>query len=837
MSISIPGADYTPQLTGYTGQGAFRFWCQKVLPIVYDDSLSYYELLNKVVVYLNNVIADVASVENNIGELNKSYGLLQEYVNEHMQEIVSVVNEYTEFTENYFNNLDVQEEINTKLDGMATDGSLSRLLGPIVAITAPDVITQWLNDHVTPTTPIVDNTLTISGAAADAKVTGDAITALTGTYHVSTATIDQWEQGTLNATTGAEINSTTRCRSFWLSFSGLDKIVLTVANGYKLSIREYTNKYRYISSPFSGWKTEAILYPISNRLYRFVVSNTDDSDCVVGDLPDNLLVCEGYSPESIYALENRQNLMEQTLFPATVPVEARPKIGTDGFLFKTNGTLYPTEHGVGVVTTEAKRPSLSFRAGYLDDARGGLDIGVDYVFSCKLRWKLLDPSQPSSQRLFTIYLIEVGTGETLPPASEINLSMASQFITYPITKGVVTEEDVSFAFSLGETTTKFGLYFLCNRVGTEFSAGDFIEVDNLMLQKGIRPTPWQPSLGDILNNTKVVNEDLVCKLQQLNRKTRISSSNMGPAPLVLLHFSDIHADEARLGNVLTFKRDYSQYIRDIIHTGDSVKSYASDGMGFWTDTDGAESILNCIGNHDTRTTDSWSGVSMANAYNMVMQPYINNWGVISEAGKTYYYKDYATPGVRLIVLDIMHQTQNQLTWFRNTLSDARTNGLHVIAACHSYAHWLLDFQDTPWDDHPIISARAQYVDPEDTSGTDYPRNMSNDYAVAVDEHIDAGGYFICWLHGHTHFKVFAPLVTHPRQLDVAVSNAGFTYANTYIWERRANSKSENDFNVLAIDTYSHILRIVKIGVDYDVFLRHTDTISWNYDKAKILYTN
>ena len=36
--------------------GAFRFWCQKVLPAVYDDSLSYYELLCKVVDYLNQVI-------------------------------------------------------------------------------------------------------------------------------------------------------------------------------------------------------------------------------------------------------------------------------------------------------------------------------------------------------------------------------------------------------------------------------------------------------------------------------------------------------------------------------------------------------------------------------------------------------------------------------------------------------------------------------------------------------------------------------------------------------------------------------------------------------------
>lgn len=33
-----------------------RYWCQLVLPAVYDDSLSYYELLNKVVNKLNEVI-------------------------------------------------------------------------------------------------------------------------------------------------------------------------------------------------------------------------------------------------------------------------------------------------------------------------------------------------------------------------------------------------------------------------------------------------------------------------------------------------------------------------------------------------------------------------------------------------------------------------------------------------------------------------------------------------------------------------------------------------------------------------------------------------------------
>ena len=36
----------------------FRFWCQKVLPLVYDQSLSYYEVLCKVVEYVNGIKED-----------------------------------------------------------------------------------------------------------------------------------------------------------------------------------------------------------------------------------------------------------------------------------------------------------------------------------------------------------------------------------------------------------------------------------------------------------------------------------------------------------------------------------------------------------------------------------------------------------------------------------------------------------------------------------------------------------------------------------------------------------------------------------------------------------
>ena len=102
--------NYTPSLSEYNYTGSFRFWCQKVLPLVYDDSLSYYELLCKVVNYLNDVIKNVDGLKVDIDNLFKAFNQLQSYVN------------------NYFDNLDVQEEINNKLDQMAQDGTLTELI-------------------------------------------------------------------------------------------------------------------------------------------------------------------------------------------------------------------------------------------------------------------------------------------------------------------------------------------------------------------------------------------------------------------------------------------------------------------------------------------------------------------------------------------------------------------------------------------------------------------------------------------------------------------------------------------------------------------------------------
>ena len=63
--------DFTPTLQGYSEQKELPYWCQKVLPLVYDESLSYYEVLAKMVTYINNLIDDVATLETNLETLKE----------------------------------------------------------------------------------------------------------------------------------------------------------------------------------------------------------------------------------------------------------------------------------------------------------------------------------------------------------------------------------------------------------------------------------------------------------------------------------------------------------------------------------------------------------------------------------------------------------------------------------------------------------------------------------------------------------------------------------------------------------------------------------------------
>ena len=120
----------------------FLRFCSAIIPTAFDDSLSYYEALCALYKFLQDQI--VTTINNNATVTN---------------EYIRLTNELKEYVEHYFDNLDVQKEIDNKLDEMYANGQLDLLFSKYVndyvevtneRITELDTKVNSLND-LTPT--------------------------------------------------------------------------------------------------------------------------------------------------------------------------------------------------------------------------------------------------------------------------------------------------------------------------------------------------------------------------------------------------------------------------------------------------------------------------------------------------------------------------------------------------------------------------------------------------------------------------------------------------------------------------------------------------------------
>lgn len=84
-------------------------------------------------------------------------------------EALETANEASEKVDDFIENVNLQEEVDVKINEMASDGSLNDILDPVTE----QAVADWLSTHIGPTTPAVDTSLTIAGAAADSKTVGD----------------------------------------------------------------------------------------------------------------------------------------------------------------------------------------------------------------------------------------------------------------------------------------------------------------------------------------------------------------------------------------------------------------------------------------------------------------------------------------------------------------------------------------------------------------------------------------------------------------------------------------------------------------------------------------
>lgn len=108
---------HLPKGQGLIPLPPFKAWLASNIPAVYDNTLSYYEELVALIKYLQDTVVPAVNTNaETITILSNAIEQLQQYV------------------DTYFENLDVQNEINNKLDQMAASGQLADIIAQYIQL-------------------------------------------------------------------------------------------------------------------------------------------------------------------------------------------------------------------------------------------------------------------------------------------------------------------------------------------------------------------------------------------------------------------------------------------------------------------------------------------------------------------------------------------------------------------------------------------------------------------------------------------------------------------------------------------------------------------------------
>ena len=322
-------------------------------------------------------------------------------------------------------------------------------------------------------------------------------------------------------------------------------------------------------------------------------------------------------------------------------------------------------------------------------------------------------------------------------------------------------------------------------------------------------------------------------------------------PLTLIWFSDIHGNDTNLNRISKFSNEYKDYIDDVLCTGDMTKGTFQDDFSFWKGN-GASSFLSVIGNHDVEIQDD--GVSNIcspkETYEKYFSPYLTDTIIKIEEGKSYWYKDYpeskskeAPGGIRLIGLDYYHWNEKpvingtgkiierysdmtyvdkgaQQEWLKKVLDECLSKSIAVITATHS-----------PTRQSDSIDCSFCCLD---RIVSDSSVNMHEGMMEVVQNFINSGGEFICWLCGHTHQDWFTRISKYLDQLQIVVGTSSYEM----MWrdyDMVYNTKYMDRFNIFSVEPASKFIRMFRIGADYDRHGRHIGSIVYDYKNKELVY--
>lgn len=344
--------------------------------------------------------------------------------------------------------------------------------------------------------------------------------------------------------------------------------------------------------------------------------------------------------------------------------------------------------------------------------------------------------------------------------------------------------------------------------------------------------------------------------------------------LCLLHISDLHGDVERMKRAIAFANSQNN-IAAILATGDFQQSQWTDD-GFDKTFDQLYQTANVpmlpvIGNHEVSSggkkiyTPTNSNEAVGAKY---ITPYMSALGCVqggTDAG--YYYKDFGTFKVRLIVLNeyemprvpnsgntelkysiwARYLSSTQASWFVQTLNSVQS-GWSVIVAFHQLIDIFPKYDNEFKGAVNYSGADGTYaqigiiqdiVDAYISRGT-----LSKTYTVAnVDttevpdvtvsaDFTSANGTFICYINGHTHNDgTGQSSVATNKQVDINITTGSADLQLVAVYDdlyRDNDSMAQDAFNMVAFDTDRKEIRMLRIGANVAMDMKRRDYACISY---------
>lgn len=309
----------------------------------------------------------------------------------------------------------------------------------------------------------------------------------------------------------------------------------------------------------------------------------------------------------------------------------------------------------------------------------------------------------------------------------------------------------------------------------------------------------------------------------------------------LLCAGDSHNDSTRMNSMIDYLNSIDVFDAGIM-LGDMSGSEFTDPITNYTNAiaNTQKPFLTVLGNHDV--AGATSDANLWTKYGDCYQ-YAQLASGEAVSGKCYYYKDFASYKIRIIVLmqyDMATRAsdtgdlcfgQDQINWLITTLTSTPSD-YGVIVAEHTnpsrYMTYTMDtaytsstwyqsnYAPTVMSGDPIPDIINAWIDGGTLSQT-YSYTFDNPPAalsVSADFSSRGTGEFITYLGGHWHMDVLGHPTAYSDQMDYHVPAAGLSAATQGDIPRRAGTVSEDSLCAVAVDREKKTVKVFHVGAHY-----------------------